>query len=55
MSVPEFVIDGASGYSGGIAWKIVTLSDGSLNPFEFLASTVNKYVIPNVNPTIVYY
>jgi hypothetical protein len=37
---------GASGVSGAIAWKIVTLSDAILKPTSFLASTVNSYVVP---------
>lgn len=53
MSWPELVVIGASGVSGGIACKIVKLSEIALYPIEFLASTTNSYVTPSVRPVAV--
>lgn len=42
MSCPLLLVDGASGYSGAIAWNTDTLSEISEYPTSFLDSTMNS-------------
>lgn len=51
--LPFMVVIGATGLSGTAAALTLTSVDSALNPFKFLASTLNAYTVSVVRPVAV--